>query len=116
MAAKGEPVELILAANVKALMKANEALRTQDAVAIAATKAGFPIDQKTVGRVLKAAVSVQIDTVQAIAAAFDVQPYQLLVPGLNPRNPQVLRALSPEEENLYRALELARRGPLPGTQ
>lgn len=109
-------METILAKNLAALMKASQLLKTQQAVATATKRAGKPIDQKTVSRILKAEVSVQLDTVQAIAAAFDVEPYQLLVPGLNPKNPQVLRALSPEEENLYRALELARRGHTPGTQ
>lgn len=111
-----DTVELILAKNLAALMRANPELHTQQAVAAATKRAGQAIDQKTVSRILKAEVSVQIDTVQAIALAFGVEPYQLLIPGLDARNPQVLRALSPEEENLYRALELARRGPPPGTQ
>ena len=107
-------MEIILAKNLAALMHANPLLKTQQAVAAATKRAGKAIDQKTVSRILKAEVSVQLDTVQAIAAAFEIEAYQLLIPGLNPANPQILRALSKEEENLYRALDEARR--LPGTQ
>lgn len=103
-------MEQILAANLGALMKASSDLRTQAAVSAAAARAGAKIDQKTVSRILNAQVAVQIDTLQALAAAFGVEPYQMLVPGLNPRNPQVLRVLSPTEERLYKALEDARRG------
>jgi len=47
-------------------------------------------------------------TVDQIAAAFGMEPYQLLVPGLDPANPQILRILSPAEERLYMALQAAR--------
>jgi transcriptional regulator with XRE-family HTH domain len=104
-------VEKILAENVRALMDANKAtLGTQPKVA-KATKG--KLDQTTIGRVLAAKHRVQIDTLQALAEAFDVEPYQLLIPGLNARNPQVLRSLSPAEERLYKALEDARKA---GTQ
>ena len=110
---RSDPVQTILAANVRALMQANPSLKTQGAVADATRRAGLAIDQKTVGRVLKASHAVQLDTVQALAAAFGVEPYQLLIPGLDPKNPQILRALSKAEENLYKALEAARKN---GTQ
>jgi len=103
------PVQKILAENIQALMDANKMeLGSQPKLAKAAK-----LDQTTVGRVLAAKHKVQIDTLEALAAAFGVEPYQLLVPGLNPKNPQVLRVLSPAEENLYKALEEARK---PGTQ
>lgn len=103
------PVEKVLAENVKALMDANKMeLGSQPKLAKAAK-----LDQTTVGRVLGAKHKVQIDTLEALARAFGVEPYQLLIPGLNARNPQVLRSLSPQEEALYKALEAARK---PGTQ
>ena len=108
---KGPPVEDILAKNLAALMRANKKeLGTQGQVAMATGKV---IDQTTVGRILKAKHKVQIDTLQALATAFGVEPYQLLIPDLDPKNPQILRALSKAEENLYKALEEARK---PGTQ
>jgi transcriptional regulator with XRE-family HTH domain len=104
-------VEKILAENVRALMDANKmTLGTQPKVA-KATRG--KLDQTTISRVLAAKHRVQIDTLQALDEAFDVEPYQLLIPGLNAKNPQVLRALSPVEEKLYKVLEEARK---PGTQ
>jgi hypothetical protein len=64
-------------------------------------------------RVIQGAHAVTMDTLQRIADGYGVEPYQLLVLGLDPANPQVLRALSPQEEALYKALEAARQ---PGTQ
>lgn len=102
-------MEKILAANLAALMAAHrkKALGTQTGVARATAGA---VNQRTIGRILKGEHKAQIDTLEALAEAFGVEPYQLLVPGLNPRNPQVLRSLSPAEENLYRALDEARKG------
>jgi hypothetical protein len=111
-----DTVEQILAKNLKALMEANarRGLGTQMAVAEATRHKGAAIDQTTVSRILRAEVKVQLDTLEAIARAFEVEPYQLLIPGLNPKNPQILRSLSPTEERLYKALEEARAKP--GTQ
>lgn len=44
----------------------------------------------------------QLDTIEQIAAEFDLLPWQLLVPGMEPENPPVLRDASPEERKLYR--------------
>jgi hypothetical protein len=108
-------VEKILAANVRALMLAHADLNTQMKVAEATRRAsrGPTIDQTTVGRILAAKHKAQLDTVEVLAEVFGVEPYQLLVPGLDAKNPQVLRSLSPAEERLYKALEEARK---PGTQ
>lgn len=109
-------MERVLADNLRALMRhsatlpEDKRLDTQDKVAKAT---GNAINQRTVSRILRAEHKVRIDTIAALAEAFDVAPYQLLIPGLNPRNPQVLRALSPAEERLYSALEEARKA---GTQ
>jgi len=108
---KGEPVQKVIAENVRALMDAGRnGLRTQQAIAKAAKDAGFPIDQKSVSRVLKADSAPQVDTVQGIAAAYDIEPYQLMIPRLDPKNPQILRMLSPAEEAFYKLLEEARKG------
>lgn len=102
-------MQRVIAENIRALMQSGRGgLRTQEAVAKAARAAGFPIDQKSISRALNATNALQVNTIQAIAAAFDVEPYQLLIPGLDPRNPQILRTLSPVEERLYKALEDAR--------
>ena len=45
-----------------------------------------------------------------LAKVFDVLPWQLLIPGLDPQNPQVLRSMNPAEEALYsRMRDLAKQ-------
>ena len=98
-------MEKILAENVRSLMDANKMeLGSQPKLAKAAK-----LDQTTVGRVLGAKHKVQIDTLESLARAFGVEPYQLLIPGLDAKNPQILRALSAVEERLYKVLEEVRK-------
>lgn len=59
-------------------------------------------------RIKDAEHAVTMTTLMKLAEGFEVEPYQLLVPNLNPKNPQILRVLGPKEEALYRALEEAR--------
>jgi hypothetical protein len=101
MATKGRPnVKLIIAANVAALMKHHK----QDAPAAAKHLKMQPFQLK---RILAGQHHARVDTLQRIADGYNVEPYQLLMLNLNPKNPQVPRVLTPEEERLYRALEAA---------
>jgi hypothetical protein len=52
-------------------------------------------------RIKVAETSVGLEVIDKIAAAFNLDPWQLLVPGFNPRNPPVLKPVSPEEQKLY---------------
>lgn len=61
-----------------------------------------------VRRLISADHAMTLRTLDRLAEAFCLEPYQLLIPGLDPGNPQVLRILSAAEERLYRALEDAR--------
>ena len=61
-----------------------------------------------VTRLMGANHAMTLRTLDRLAEAFGMEPYQLLVPGLNAGNPQVLRVLSASEERLYKALEEAR--------
>lgn len=100
---KGRPdVKEIVGANVRAL------LRAKDADFAAACKR---LDMKStqLKRIMAGRHAITMDTLQRLAEGYGVEPYQLLIPDLDPRNPQVLRALSQAELNLYRALEEARR-------
>ena len=92
----------IVGANVKALM------RVKDADFAAACKR-LGMKETQLKRVIAGKHGITMSTLQRIAEGYDVQPYQLLVPGLDPKNPQVLRALSQAELNLYKALEEARK-------
>lgn len=59
----------------------------------------------TIQRIKTAEVACAIDTLHAIARAFELEAWQLMVPGIDPRNPPVLRQLSPEEAELYHRLQ-----------
>jgi len=50
--------------------------------------------------------SIGIDIVAKVAAAFDLMPWQILFPGLDPKNPPVL-CITEEERGLYNRLRVA---------
>jgi hypothetical protein len=51
--------------------------------------------------------SVGIDTIEKIANRFDVQPWQLLVPGFDPVNPPALLPVTVGERQLWERLLMA---------
>jgi DNA-binding phage protein len=93
-----------LAANLAALMAATEDLRTQAAVG---KRAG--VDQRTVGRILNREHSPNLLQIQKLAAAFGLQPWQLLVPHLDPANPPVVHLTQAERELYARVRRAARQ-------
>lgn len=100
-------VKGIVGANVKALVDA----RHKD---MAAACEHLKIKETQLKRIIAGRHAVTMTTVERIAAAYDLAAYQLLVPGLDPRNPQVLRKLSADEEKFYKMLEELRgRGDKP---
>jgi hypothetical protein len=52
-------------------------------------------------RIKEAATSVGLEVIDKIASRYDYDAWQLLVPGFDPRNPPVLKPVSPEERQLY---------------
>lgn len=60
----------------------------------------------TTSRIKACNTSVGIDVLAAIAKAFDLQPWHLLVPGLDVRNPPTM-TLTEVEADLYRRLRAA---------
>ena len=70
----------------------------------------------TATRIKEQKTSVGLDVIEQIAAAFQVEPWQLLVPGMSPSNPPVLREANSAERELYERLlqaakDLSRLGP-----
>lgn len=61
----------------------------------------------SVQRVLSAEAGASIDTLEAIANAFEISVYQLVLPNLDPGNPQVVSGATAAERSLYAAF---RRG------
>ena len=92
----------ILAANVKALMDHHEDLGTLKKLV---ARTGIP--NGTLDRIRRALVGCSIDHLGALADAFDLQPWHLLLPNLDVENPQVLAALSTRERDLYDRLRSA---------
>ena len=86
----------VLSANLNRLMDEPDPPITQVAVS---KVSGLP--QRTISRIKRGEVSPQLDSIDALARAFGLSPWQLLVPGLDPRNPPLLRSASPEEKALY---------------
>jgi len=55
----------------------------------------------TASRIKKQQTSVGIDILHAIAARFNLAPWQLLVPGFDPAHPPALQPVSDKERMLY---------------
>lgn len=83
----------VLSTNLKALMEASEDLRTQ-----AALGKKCKINQRTVGRILNEEHSPQLKQIEAIASAFGLLPWQLLVPGFDPKSPPSCETTKVEKE------------------
>lgn len=75
----------VLSANLMALMEATRALDTQQKVADAAG-----VGQTTISRMSRGDGSTRIASIEAVASAFGLESWQLLVPGLDPKNQPVL--------------------------
>lgn len=87
----------ILADNLDRLRAWNAALNTQSAIGRAAK-----VDQKTVGRILNKAHEPQLNVVAKLAKAFGLEAWQMLVPDLDPENPQQLA--SAKDAQMYEQL------------
>lgn len=58
----------------------------------------------TATRLKECQTSVGVDVLEKIAGVFDLEPWQLLVPGLDPAQPPTLQPFSDEERALYERL------------
>lgn len=93
--------KLVFADNVEALMldrygKINKSQLAKDACT--------PI--ANVQRILDRNTSVGLNVVAKIAAAFDLLPWQMLFPDLDPKNPPVL-CITAAERQLYSRFQIA---------
>jgi transcriptional regulator with XRE-family HTH domain len=95
----------VLGDNLRALMAANPELGSNPKLA-AKTRLGTG----TISRMKNGAVDANLDTLERIAAAFGVEPWQLLVPGIEPGNLPTLQPISEQERRLYDRIAEAFRG------
>ena len=89
-------MEKVVAENLKRLM----AFHKQPSPTAAARSVG--IKQQQIDRILKGQ-RVRVDTLENLARGYGLEPYQMLIPGLDPSNPQILRAVNSHEDAIYKA-------------
>jgi transcriptional regulator with XRE-family HTH domain len=63
------------------------------------------LSEGTVSRARRGDVAVTLDTLDDIANALELHPWQLLIQGIDPANPPVLREPTEREAELYRQIE-----------
>lgn len=92
----------VVAANLKALMKAyaEDDLGTPAKIA---KKVG--LGRNTVKRMADAAHGSTLDTIEAVAGAFPVHPWQMLVPGMKAAQMPVLAVPGKSERAFYERVE-----------
>lgn len=56
----------------------------------------------TVQRIMQRKVGASLDNLESIADALQVSVYQLMLPSLDPRNPQVVQGATEAEKLMYR--------------
>lgn len=93
-----------LSKNIQRLMEANPALSSLVKVAAEAKRKGHAVSKNTVDRAKSASHAINLDNLDSIARAFDMEAWQLLVPNLNPMNPPVMRSIGEAEDELYKNL------------
>ena len=89
---------VVLADNLARLMAHSLDMKSQRAVAKRAE-----MDQRTVGRILNQEHSQNLEQIAKLAEAFDLMPWQMLVPDLDPKDPPTIQ-LSRTEAEMYTRL------------
>jgi len=87
----------VLGENVSALMAATPDLSSNPKM-----KKATGLSTSTLSRMRNGLVDANLDTLELIAAAFDIQPWQLLVPNLQPKNLPVMLIAGEREQALYK--------------
>jgi transcriptional regulator with XRE-family HTH domain len=90
----------VLGANLAALMASNEELNSNPKVS---KKTG--LGTGSISRLRNGDVDANLSTLEKIARAFDLAPWQLLVPGLDPGNLPALLAATETEKLLWERLK-----------
>ena len=96
------PIEKTVADNLTLLMKSSNAAGSDEKLA---RRSG--VGRGTVQRARRGEVSLSIGNLERLADAFGLEPWQLLIPGLEPGNPPALRAVNSEERMLWQRLRAA---------
>lgn len=108
-APKGPPgvVNHILAANLRKLIN-------HRGISASAVAGNSDAMKKQIQRALKASHSPTLDTVAALAAEFGLQPWQILIPNLDPSNPPVFTMTRTEMDTYAKVKRYLESLPTPG--
>lgn len=88
----------VLAANIAALME-HKFQGADNKPMKLAKSAGCSLS--TVQRAISMEAGASIDTIEQLALALDVSPYQLIIPSLDIQNPQIVTGASSAEKRMY---------------
>lgn len=88
----------IIATNLKKLM-----LKNGHSEGYLHTKTG--LSQSTIGRTLKGETATTVDTLDALAKAYGLLSWQMMIVDLDITNPPVLKALSAKEHAFYEKMK-----------
>lgn len=92
----------ILAENIRSLMESSQSAGTEKSLRQQAKIGGGTLDGARQGT-----KAITIDSLEKIAHALHVQPWQLLIPGLDPANPPQLRKHYDDIDKVSHALSVA---------
>ncbi len=90
----------ILAANLQRLMEARPHLNTLPRIAAA----GGP-SNGTLDRIRRCQAGASIDQLEKLARVFELEPWQLLIDGLEPNNPPLVRGASAAERRVWHRID-----------
>lgn len=65
------------------------------------------LSQSTIGRTLSGESSATVDTLDDLAKVYGLQPWQMLIAGLEANNPPVLKNMSKIEQEFYEKMNEA---------
>lgn len=68
------------------------------------------VSLSTVQRILASETGATLDNIESIAGAFQLSAYQVLVPMLDTKNPQLIKGATVDEQRLYRLWKQNRIG------
>ena len=93
----------VVAANVDLMAKIE--FRDEANVPLALAKLAN-VSKSTIQRILEAKVGAELETIEKVAKALGLIPYQIFIPNLDVKNPQVAKGAMPGEYRAYRGTRL----------
>lgn len=92
------------AENLRTLISMEGPLSSTLAIERATEAIGCKVGKSTIDRATRSETPINIDYVEAIAAVFGFDAWQMLVPGLQPKNPPILKSVGATEDEIYRKI------------